>query len=112
MEERTMRILGSFAAAALLLALSLPASASAIDTKRADGLTIGTSQATEFSSRHRRWHRRYRSARYYRYRSYRRHYYPGYDAYGYYPYHRPYYYRRYRRGPSFWVGPGGFGFGW
>ena len=85
----------SLAAAALLSTLALPGAASAADSKRADGLTNKAPQATEFSSRHRRWHRprvvrrHYRSPRYYR-NNY---------AYAPYPYsqqyYRPYYAPRY-----------------
>jgi hypothetical protein len=105
-----MKMFGSLAAAAALLALTLPGPASAADSKRADGITEKAPQATEFSSRHRRWHRRHVVRRYYRPRySYR---YPRYygNYYAYQPY--PYYYRRPYYGPRVY-GPGfSFGFGW
>jgi hypothetical protein len=102
-----MRMIGSMAVAAALAALTLPGPASAADNKRGDGLTNKAPQATEFSSRHRRWHRPRVVRRYYRYprRYYGRYYryprsYGGHYAYA--PY--PYYY-----GPRFY-GPG-FSFG-
>jgi hypothetical protein len=98
----------SLAATALLSALVLPGPAGAAD-KRADGLTNKAPQATEFSSRHRRWHRPRVVRRYYRYPRYRYSYRPYYGYYAYAPY--PYYYRPYY-GPRFY-GPGfSFGFGW
>ena len=101
------KMIVSLAAAALLSALALPGPASAAD-KRADGLANTAPQATEFSSRHRRWHRPRVVRRYYRYPRYRYRY-P--RAYAYYPY--PYYYRPY----PYYYGPGvgihtpGFSFG-
>jgi Ni/Co efflux regulator RcnB len=98
------KMIVSLAAAALLSALALPGPASAAD-KRADGLANAAPQATEFSSRHRRWHRPRVVRRYYRYPRYRYRYRP----YAYAPY--PYYYRPYPYyyGPRFY-GPG-FSFG-
>jgi len=104
------KMIGSFAAAALLLALTLPGPAGAADSRRTDGLTNATPQVTDISSRHRRWHRPRVVVRYgYRYPRYR--YYGNYYAYAPYPYYyRPYYYRSYY-GPRFY-GPGfSFGFG-
>jgi hypothetical protein len=106
------KILGTMAAFALLATLALPGSASAAE-RRADGLKANQPGAeTEFSSYHRRWHRRHVVVRrawgpgYGYYRPYYRPYYAGY------PYYRPYYagygygYPYYRPGISI-----GFGFG-
>lgn len=92
-----MKIIGSMAVAAALAALTLPGPASAANSTRSDGITNKAPQATEFSSRHRRWHRRHVVRRYYRYprRYYGRYY--RYPRYAYAPY--PYYY-----GPHFSFG--------
>jgi hypothetical protein len=69
--------------------LALPGPVAAAQA-RGDGVA-NVDQMTEFSSRHRRWHRRYYGRRYYRG--------PRYYAYPYYSrpyYYRPYYYRPYR----------------
>jgi hypothetical protein len=102
-----MKTIGSFAASALLLALTLPGPAGAADNKHTDGLTNATPQITDISSRHRRWHRPrvvYRHGYRYRYPRYR--YYPYYGAYAYapYPYYRYYRPRYYRPGVSFHFG--------
>ena len=104
------KIIGSFATAALLMALALPGSANATDGKRTDGLTNAKPQITDVSSRHRRWHRKRVVRRYYRYPRY----YGDYYAYSPYPYYyRPYYHRRYYGPGAHIYGPGfSFGFGW
>ena len=106
-----IKTMTSLAAGAALMALTLPGPASAADSKRADGLTNEGPRATEFSSRHRRWHRPRAWRRYYRHGYRYRPYYRDYYAYAPYPYYsRPYYYRRpgvYFGGPGF-----AFGFGW
>ena len=101
-----MRIMSSFAAAALLMALALPGTANATDTKRANGLGMETANAaTEVSAQRRRKRvvrRYYRGPRYYhgpRYRNY----------YAYAPY--PYYRRYYRPAPGLYFGGPGFSFG-
>jgi hypothetical protein len=94
------KILAGFAAFALLLMLAMPGPANAAE-RRADGLRSGDAAMTEFSTRHRRWHRRY----------VRRHVwgprygYWGPRYYAYDPYYRPYW------GPRAFVGGPGFGFG-
>ena len=110
------KVLGTMAAFAVLATLALPGSATAAE-RRADGLTANQPGAeTEFSSYHRRWHRRHvvvRRAwgpRYGYYRPYYRPYYAGYPYYR--PFYRPWYagygygYPYYRPGISI-----GFGFG-
>ena len=94
------KVLGTMAAFAALAMLALPGSATAAE-RRTDGLTANQPGAeTEFSSYHRRWHRRHvvvRRAwgpRYGYYRPYYRPYYAGYAGYPYgygygYPYSRP-----------------------
>ena len=98
------KMIVSLAAATLLSALALPGPAGAADNNRADGLANTAAQATEFSSRHRRWHRPRVVRRYYRYPRYRYRSWP--RAYAYAPY--PYYYRPYPYyygwGPSFSFG--------
>ena len=98
------KMIGSFAAAALLLALTLPGPASAADNRRADGLTNATPQVTDISAHRRRWHRPRAYVRYgYRYRYYPRYY--GDYAYAPYPYRYRYYGPRYYRpGVSFQFG--------
>jgi hypothetical protein len=108
------KILAGIAAFALTAMLALPGPASAAE-RRADGVRANDQAApTEFSSRHRRWHRRHVVVRraygprfgYYPY--YRRPYYSGFyrPAYAGYPYYGGYsYYRPY---PTFSIG---FGFG-
>src|SRR5215211_68388 len=90
------KVLGTMAAFAVLATLALPGSATAAE-RRADGLTANQPGAeTEFSSYHRRWHRRHvvvRRAWGPRY-GYYRPYYAGYAGYPYgygygYPYSRP-----------------------
>jgi hypothetical protein len=97
--------MGSLAAAALCLALSLPGSASATESQRSDGLRNDTAKPTEVSAQ-RRWRRSRVVRRYYRYP--RRYAYPRYRyrprAYAYaYPYYRPYYGWPYY-GPTFSFG--------
>jgi hypothetical protein len=115
------KILGMMAAFALLAMLALPGSATAAE-RRADGLKVGQPGAeTEFSSYHRRWHRRHwvvRRAWGPRFGYYRPWYRPYYAGYGFYrpwrPFYRPWYrpwyagygYPYYRPGFSI-----GFGFG-
>jgi len=101
------RTILSLASAALFAALALPGAAGAADGKRTDGVTGQAPQATEFSSRHRRWHRPRVVRRYYRPRYVYPRYYGNYYAYAPYGYYyRPYY------GPRVY-GPGfSFGFGW
>lgn len=93
----------ALAAGAAFFVFALPGSADA--SERADGVR-NTVEQTEFSSRHRRWHRpRYVVRRGY----YHRPYYaaPYYGGYGYgYPYGG-----YYRRGPVVGLGFGPFGFG-
>ncbi|MPZ55641.1 MAG: hypothetical protein GEU91_03915 [Rhizobiales bacterium] len=103
------KMLGSLATAAMLLAFALPGSASAAESKRADGIKSTAPQATEFSSQRRRWHRprvwRRYGYRYPRYRYRYPRYYPYYGAYAPYPYYRRYYGPRYwRPGVSFHFG--------
>ncbi len=90
------RLLGGFAAGALLLALALPGTASAAE-QRTDSKTIKPAgEITEFSSYHRRWHRPRYVRRYYAPRYYQPY------AYAPQPYYygRPYYPRRYYGGPG------------
>ena len=88
----------ALAAGASLVMLALPGSASAAE-RRADGIRSNIEQ-TEFSSMHRRWHRRGYVVR----RAYRPYYgYPYAYGYGY-----PYYYQP-RPFVGFGVGPFGFG---
>jgi hypothetical protein len=90
----------SLAAGALLCVLALPNPADAAD-RRSDGVRNSIEQ-TEFSSRHRRWHRRHFVRRYYA---------PHYGYYGHpyaYGYGYPYYYRH-RPFVGFGFGPFGFG---
>lgn len=94
-----VKLFGGFAAGALLLALALPGTASAAE-KRADGIKDAktATEVTEFSSRHRRWHRPRYVRRYYA----PRYYYPYAYAPPPYYYGRPYYPRRhYGSGFSF-----------
>src|SRR5262245_61748190 len=82
-------------AVAALMMVAAPGIGSATDAGKTpavqhSGVTTPNEQATEFSSRHRRWHR----PRYYR---------PYYRPYAYYP--RPYYARPYYR-------PYGYGYGY
>lgn len=99
------KVLGTMAAFAALAMLALPGSATAAE-RRADGLTANQPGAeTEFSSYHRRWHRRHvvvRRAWGPRYGYYR----PYYAGYGGYPYGYGYGYPYSRPGISI-----GFGFG-
>jgi hypothetical protein len=105
MERAMTKIMGSLAAAALCLALSLPGSASATESQRSDGLRNETAKSTEVSAQ-RRWRRSRVVRRYYRYpRRYaypRRWYRPRAYAYAY-PYYRPYYGWPYY-GPTFSFG--------
>lgn len=102
------KALAAVAGLALLVAIGLPGSAQA-ESRITPGLQIAKdSQIEEFSSRHRRWHRRHYVRRYYwgpRWRY--RHYYP--YPYAYYPY-GPYYYRYHHR-PFVGFGIGPFAFG-
>ncbi|HKG00764.1 MAG TPA: hypothetical protein VKB15_09090 [Xanthobacteraceae bacterium] len=102
------KILASVAAFALVAMLALPGPANAAE-RRADGLRANQAAApTEFSSRHRRWHRRHIVVR----RAYG-------PRFGYYPYARPLYAgypydRSWWGGPYYRPGPAvsfGFGFG-
>lgn len=93
------------AAAALLAAAagSTPATAMPIADLGATQANpaAGDTVQVQWRRYHRYWgYRPYWRHRYYGYR------YNPYYSYGYYPY------RRYYGGPSFYVGPRGFGFGW
>jgi hypothetical protein len=91
----------TLAAGAALFAFTLPGPADAAE-RRADGLRNNIEQ-TEFSSGHRRWHRKRVVVR--------RYHYPHYGYYGHpyaYGWGYPYYYRP-RPFIGFGVGPFGFG---
>jgi hypothetical protein len=92
------KIFLSLAAGAALFVLALPGPAGAAE-RRADG--VRNADQTEFSSAHRRWHRRHYVRRH-GYRSY------GYRSYRPYGYGYGYPYGYYRPGPSIGLS---FGFG-
>jgi hypothetical protein len=94
------KTLVALAAGAALFVFALPGPASA-DERRADGVRNSVEQM-EFSSRHRRWHRRH---------FVRRHYYRPYYAAPYYGYGYGYPYGYYRPRPFVGLGFGPFGFG-
>jgi hypothetical protein len=91
------KIFLGLAAGALLIVLALPGPAGAAE-RRADGIRSNSDiEQTEFSSRHRRWHR---------HRYYVRRYHRPYYGYPYYGWGHPYGY--YRPGPAIGLS---FGFG-
>ncbi len=96
-----LKIIAGGAIAALML-VAAPSVGVAAQTNKAPAVKQATEQATDFSSRHRRWHRVRYARPYYRPYAYRPYYAPRpyYSPYGYYgnPYYR-------RPGVSF-----GFGF--
>jgi Ni/Co efflux regulator RcnB len=84
------------------LITALPASANERGSAGVSEVNSLEVSAAKRYAKRRHW-RHHRAWRYY-HRPYRYGYYP-YDAYAYQPYY-------YRRGPNFYVGPGGFGFSW
>lgn len=92
------------AIAAIGMAGLIAAPAANADERNAAGMSNVRSTDISAAKRHTRRHYRHHAWRHYRYRYGYYHDGPHY-AYGYDPYY-------YRPGPSFYVGPGGFGFGW
>lgn len=85
-------IAGGAVAALMMVAAPSAGVAAQADAGKAPAAKQASEQATDFSSRHRRWHRyRYVRPYYYPYAYYPRPYYSPYRSYGYYGY--PYYRR-------------------